>query len=63
MLKRILSRGELIAVGMMAFLSLILGGWQIMLVAVLAGILIGLAAPTARTPSRARRWWVCSSGC
>jgi branched-chain amino acid transport system permease protein len=48
MLKRILSRGELIAVGMMAFLSLILGGWQIMLVAVLAGILIGLAAPHSK---------------
>ncbi|MEO6060866.1 MAG: branched-chain amino acid ABC transporter permease [Thermoflexales bacterium] len=45
MLKKILSRGEIIAVGLMAFLSLILGGWQIMIVAVLVGVLIGLAAP------------------
>ena len=45
MLKKILNRGEIIAVALTAFLALIMGGWQIMLVAVLAGILIGLAAP------------------
>ncbi|MBX7213987.1 MAG: hypothetical protein K1X39_08265 [Thermoflexales bacterium] len=44
MMKKILARGELIAVVLTAFLALILGGWQIMLIAALAGMLIGLSA-------------------
>ena len=44
MLKKILSRGEVIAVVMMAGLAFIMGGWQIMITAVLAGVLIGLSS-------------------